>query len=197
MPDLDSIKYHILSIKQFIHNTCLAGSQAKYIIHNTKHRRSKGFTLIELLIVMTIIALLVAAASASWTNAQQKGRDGRRKSDLKGIQQTLELYFQQNGHYPQSSNGKVQCPGSASAIEWGKNFTCDGTTYMNPIPKDPVNSSGYTYYFNATFPNTDGYPLKYTISAKIENDKDPDIKPENLTSCTPQSGGYNYCVNNP
>ena len=190
MPFRNSIKYHVLSIKQFIHNT-------RYIIHDTNQRKSKGFTLIELLIVISIIAILVAAASASWTNAQQKSRDGKRKSDLKGIQQALELYFQQNRQYPDSSNGKILCPGNPTPVEWGKVFSCDSITYMNPLPKDPINSSGYTYYFQSSVVSPAIVPLTYIISAKIENEKDQDIKSENLT-CPPQeSGGYNYCVTNP
>ena len=188
------LKYQFQISKAFLR----ISTNFKSFIGNWKFQ--SAFTLIELLIVITIIAILVAAAGASWTNAQQKSRDGRRKSDLKGIQQALELYFQQNGHYPQSSNdGKLMCPGSASVVEWGKNFTCDGgvTSYMNPLPKDPVNSSGYTYYFESSVVLPAIVPLTYTISAKIENEKDPDIKSENLT-CTPQQpGGYNYCVINP
>ena len=168
----------------------------KYKILNTKYRKAFGFTLIELLIVISIIAILVAAASASWTNAQQKSRDGKRKSDLKGIQQALELYFQQNRQYPDSSNGKILCPGNPTPIEWGKIFSCDSITYMNPLPKDPINSSGYTYYFQSSVVLPAIVPLTYIISAKIVNEKDKDIKSVNLT-CASQSGGYNYCVNNP
>src|SRR3989344_9590535 len=59
----------------------------------------KGFTLIELLVVITIIALLIGAATVSYTKVQQKGRDTKRKSDLKAIQQALEIYYQTYGTY--------------------------------------------------------------------------------------------------
>src|SRR3989344_8054272 len=148
----------------------------KYKILNTKYRKAFGFTLIELLIVISIIAILVAAASASWTNAQQKSRDGKRKSDLKGIQQALELYFQQNNQYPLSTttSGKIRCP-NGSTIDWGKEFTCDGSTtsYMNPLPKDPVNSGGFIYKYDSCVLGASGNPLKYQIEAQLENTKDP------------------------
>jgi len=52
-----------------------------------------AFTLIELLIVITIIAVLLGAISFSYNAAQRKGRDGKRKADLKTVQQALEQYF--------------------------------------------------------------------------------------------------------
>ena len=160
---------------------------------------NKGFTLIELLIVISIIAILVASATYSWRNAQEKGRDGKRKSDLKAVQQALELYFQNNGQYPASANGKIQCnvTGDATIIEWGKEFACTESgqkvTYMQQLPKDPTGKTdpsdlqGESYYY-AT-----GGSLQYTLSAKLENIKDPDLVG---LSCTPQNP-RKYCVINP
>lgn len=67
-------------------------------LHHTyvKH----GFTLIELLVVIAIIGILTTMVTASFTAAQRRARDTARKSDLKAIQQALELYFQANGRYP-------------------------------------------------------------------------------------------------
>ena len=53
----------------------------------------KGFTLIELLVVISIIGILVAVAVASYTGAQIKARDARRRSDMKAIQSTMEQYY--------------------------------------------------------------------------------------------------------
>ena len=54
MPFRNSIKYHVLSIKQFIHNT-------EYKIHNTKQSKSAGFSLIEILLGLIILTLIVIA----------------------------------------------------------------------------------------------------------------------------------------
>ncbi|MCR4324084.1 MAG: prepilin-type N-terminal cleavage/methylation domain-containing protein, partial [Candidatus Curtissbacteria bacterium] len=100
----------------------------------------KGFTLIELLIVMSIIGVMVAAGSSSWMNAQQKGRDGKRKSDAKAVQQALETYLSTNGRYPRSTSGQIICNTGADnnkVIKWGDAFACNGVTYMQQIPKDP------------------------------------------------------------
>src|SRR3990167_11030107 len=53
--------------------------------------KSKGFTLIELLVVIAIIGILASFAIASFTSAQAKGRDSRRKADLDAVSKALEL----------------------------------------------------------------------------------------------------------
>ena len=155
--------------------------------------KPKGFTLIELLIVISIIAILVAAATASWRNAQLKGRDGKRKVDLKATQQALEIYLQANGKYPSASSGQIQCniTGDTTIKSWGASFTCGSTTYMQQLPKDPAYQTATDgYYYSSASPN-----LTYILSAKLENTNDPDIAASALL-CTPQSP-RNFCVVNP
>ena len=53
-----------------------------------------GFTLVELILVMAIIAVLTTFITGGIGSSQVKGRDAQRKSDLKQISQTLELYYQ-------------------------------------------------------------------------------------------------------
>ena len=168
----------------------------------------QGFTLIELLIVISIIALLVAAASVSCSNAQEKGRDGRRKTDLKAVQQALETYLQTNGKYPSSLDGQVQCNIADSSgtvidshiVSWNAQFSCDpdGPGSASPIiyaaqlPQDPVYQIDVNkgYFYNSAAPN-----LTYVLSADIENNNDPD-KVVGGVPCTPQ-GTRDYCVVNP
>ena len=153
-----------------------------------------GFSLIELLVVMTIIAILIGAGTVSYTKAQQRGRDGQRKSDLKRVQAVLEVYIQQNGKYPSSSSGSIQCNvGLPDPLTWGtSNFTCNSITYLKNLPKDPKYQSTTGYYYRSYgSPN----PTSYDISAELENDNDPD-RITGPTPCTPY-GGRDYCVKNP
>lgn len=56
-----------------------------------KHpRRLFGFTLLELLVVISIIGILVAMGVASFSVAQQQGRDARRRADMKSFQNCME-----------------------------------------------------------------------------------------------------------
>lgn len=71
------------------------------MLQKLKNRKAQsGFTLIELLIVIVIIAILAAIAITAFANAQAQARDSQRKSDIEQIQQALELYYADNGHYP-------------------------------------------------------------------------------------------------
>lgn len=154
----------------------------------------RGFTLIELLIVISIIAILVASATASWQNAQMKGRDGKRKVDLKAIQQALETYIQTNGFYPASSNGLIVCnvTGDSTTKTWGGAFTCLSVNYMQQLSADPVYQGATGYYFSSSGTP----PTTYVLSALLENTNDADIPPKATLPCTPQTG-RNYCVVNP
>ena len=189
------------------------------VVHSLKRRVNcqlsivncpSGFSLIELLVVIAIIGLLASFGLVSFTNAQQKGRDGGRKADLKAVQQALELYFQVNGRYPATnSSGEIVCntrytdTGTAldsSAKTWGVNFGCDqGSTtshavemYMQELRKDPTNQLTNGYYYNSN--NTASPPNStYVISANLENSSDPDLAG---LPCTPQPS-RNYCVIQP
>src|SRR3989344_8208732 len=93
-----------MNLPKLVHSSQLTVHSKKNSVNRepiTVNRRSwrLGFTLIELLVVIAIIGILIAAATVSYTKPHQKARDNRRKSDLKSVQQALELYFQQNGKY--------------------------------------------------------------------------------------------------
>jgi len=72
---------------------------------NTKSLKLKavsGFTLIELLIVVAIIGLLASVIIIGLQGAQRGGRDARRISDLRQIQNGLQLYYNSKSKYPDS-----------------------------------------------------------------------------------------------
>ncbi|MFH0749863.1 MAG: prepilin-type N-terminal cleavage/methylation domain-containing protein [Candidatus Gottesmanbacteria bacterium] len=103
----------------------------------------RGFSLIELLIVIAIIAILTAIATASYSTMQKKARDNRRISDMKAIQNGFEQYFADNtSSYPVS----LPC------------FL--GVTYFpNDFPTDPKPGWSYSYYCNGS---------TYCVCAKLE-----------------------------
>jgi len=63
-------------------------------------KEQKGFTLIELLVVIAIIGILAAVVLVSLNSARQKSRDAKRLADIRQIQTALELFYNDNGGYP-------------------------------------------------------------------------------------------------
>lgn len=59
----------------------------------------RGFTLIELMVVVAVVAILVAIAVPSYTEAVRKGKRGQAKSDLVEAAQIAERYRTINNTY--------------------------------------------------------------------------------------------------
>lgn len=134
-----------------------------------------GFTLIELLVVISIIAILTAVATVSYTNVQQKSRDGKRKSDLAAIQQALAVYYQDTGHYPPWDGAGNEQIGwctiiNTSNVTWKADvYDKLVPTFIKQMPKDPVNLGGTGDYFYVK--TAKGH---YQLWAALENSNDPD-----------------------
>ncbi len=63
-------------------------------------KQKPAFTLIELLVVIAIIGLLSTLSVVALSNARARARDATRLSDIKQIQNALNLYWQAAGVYP-------------------------------------------------------------------------------------------------
>lgn len=124
----------------------------------------RGFSLIELLIVVALIGILTAIATASYSTMQKKARDNRRVSDMKAVQQGLEQYFADNGSaYPSPCTGL-------------------GTTYLpNGFPVDPKTKLDYS----VNCPGT-----SYCVCAKLE----VEVGNAAEDCGTPVISGSHYCV---
>lgn len=134
-------------------------------------QRPKGFTLVELLVVMAIIGILAALVVGNFRTTQLKARDAQRKSDLKQLAASLELYFNDYGRYPASAGTLIAgCPTTTqTACSWGSGTFTDGqTTYMKTMVRDPSGSWDYVYQASS-----DGQ--KFRIFTRLENEQDPDI----------------------
>lgn len=139
----------------------------------------KGFTLIELLVVVAIIGVLATLILGSLNSAQAKARDARRVSDIKTIQNALEMYYLDNGTYPtvawRSSNNDTQWSYLESQLGM-------------ELPKDPINETGsvqyspyalaYTYFAHntAAYCNGQAYMLIYNKETETGNSPNDGVR---------------------
>lgn len=136
-------------------------------------KKSRGFTLFELLVSISIIGILVALATVSYSAAQKKARDARRIEDMKSIQTAAEQYYSSASfEYPTSRSGAWTTP--------------DGQTILESYPTDPKPS--WTAY-SATTNTTSAY----CVCARMENTTAGNASDSN---CTFASGGAYFCVKN-
>ncbi|MBI3290674.1 prepilin-type N-terminal cleavage/methylation domain-containing protein [Candidatus Falkowbacteria bacterium] len=105
---------------------------------DNKRKSGAGFTLIELLVVIAIIGLLTTLAVVALNSARQKARDAKRVADVKQIQTSLELYFNDATSYPVVGGPSIlgveyDCLGG-DGLDLG---ACTEPIYMGLIPGNP------------------------------------------------------------
>lgn len=115
--------------------------------------KARGFTLIELLVVIAIIGILASIVLSSLSGAHAHARDAKRVSDLRNLQNALELYQVTNGSYPSTSgNWWGNCSGYGShgitgANGWIPNLA---PTFISSLPLDPKPiPTGYCYLYKS------------------------------------------------
>ena len=126
-----------------------------------KQQYSLGFTLIELLVVISIIGILAALSTVSFTSTQKQARDTKRESDIKQYQNVLENYANSNnGLYPRYSTSI------------GTTTLCSSLG-LSDCPEDPKNSTdtSFAYHYQSDGTGNDGTAsaAKYVLWAKLEN----------------------------
>jgi len=140
-------------------------------------KNKKGFTLFELLVSISIIGILTAIASVSFSSAQKKARDARRMEDMASVAKAAESFYAVNSaSYPTSNT----TPWLATGI---------GDTILANFPSDPKGES-YTQY-TYTHPTGDDY--SFCACALVENENNANSTDSN---CTFETGGDYYCVRN-
>lgn len=127
----------------------------------------RGFTLLELLVVISIIAILITISTVSFTTAQKKGRNSRRRSDMRAVQNAFEQYYSMNGGYTNS------CAAMASTLGAG-------------LPSDPRNLDPQIYAYSC--PDEATYCACANLEAETGN--------SDSASCTYAGGGTKsyFCV---
>lgn len=135
----------------------------------------RGFTLIELLVVIGIIGLLATFAVVQLSGSAAKARDARRKSDLKGLQKALELYYSDNNAYPLTGVGVWWgvCGTYGSKATSGANGYVPNLApkYIGTLPIDPEQAS---MPVNACYLYRSDDAQQYKILTYLTADTTPD-----------------------
>jgi general secretion pathway protein G len=119
-------------------------------------KSKRGFTLIELLVVIAIIGLLSTLSILALNSARARSRDAKRISDVRQIQTALEMYYNDNADYPDSTASLAP-------------------TYIKAVPTPPTPIDGgscpviqpsYTYVVaGSVAAGTRTYTLNYCLGA--------------------------------
>lgn len=151
-----------------------------------KWKIQSAFTLIELLIVISIIGILAALITASFTASQRQARDVNRKSDLAQYRTALESFASANGGlYPYMSGdgGTPILPVCEAAL----------TGYTNTCPQDPSSpDKWYVYYSDGPPGSGVGSPVATKYLMYVANGLEADTS--TWVVC---SGGTSGLVANP
>jgi len=98
----------------------------------------KSFTLIEILVSATIISLLAAFATISYSQITKQSRDAKRKIDLEQVRAALEIYRSNENIYPIGSGWTTVLNSLTTPV-----------IYIQSLPEDPKKAN-YTYYYIST-----------------------------------------------
>lgn len=159
----------------------------------------KSFTLLELLIVISLIALLAAAAFALINPQRQieKSWDTRRKNDLSQLQKVLEDFYNDKNCYPKPAEVCYDPTVNPTCQICGLRSTpLPISPYLSNLPCDPQQSlKPFLYQVDSIT-----CPRWYRVFSKISNTSDPVINQVGCgTGCGPASDptGYQYYISSP
>jgi prepilin-type N-terminal cleavage/methylation domain-containing protein len=117
-------------------------------INNKKLNPVSGFTLIELMVVISIIGLLAATLFTSTRAIHELARDNTRVADMHNIRTAINLFYNDNGRFPDEANDGVSNSGEFIGV--GDDIDSVLAPYIDPVPRDPLHDG--TLYFYAYDP---------------------------------------------
>lgn len=120
-------------------------------------RHSGGFTLLEIIVNIAIIAILLAIAIPAYTIFKDKANTGKAKSDLRAIQNAVELLASDTDKWPggivvglinKKKISDLSKKASGLITEDSKKFSNWAGPYIESIPKDPWDRD---YFFEGDY----------------------------------------------
>lgn len=97
--------------------------------------RNRGFTLIEVMVVVVILGILAAIIVPRIMGRDEEARRTKAAVDIKGIEQSLNLYKLDNGTYPSTEQGLEALVKKPETGAIPKKWKEGG--YLSKLPVDP------------------------------------------------------------
>ncbi len=97
--------------------------------------RRAGFTLIELIVVMVILGLLASLVLPKFAARQEQARRSTTIAQIGLVEDALELYMQDNGKYPSTTQGLEALVTEPTAPPKPRKWM----GYMKQLPRDGWN----------------------------------------------------------
>lgn len=98
-------------------------------------QKIRGFTLIEIMVVVVIIGILGALVVPTIIGRTDDARATAARSDLRAIDNALNLYRLDNFHYPSTDQGLEALVSPPGGHPEAKNWDPNG--YLPELPRDP------------------------------------------------------------
>lgn len=99
------------------------------------YKRSKGFTLIEIMVVIVIIGILASVLVPRLIERPEQARIIKAKQDILTLENALELYKLDNGHYPSNEQSLKALVKKPTTPPIPQNWKSEG--YIKKLQNDP------------------------------------------------------------
>jgi general secretion pathway protein G len=138
-----------------------------------RRKCSRGFTLVEIMIVLAILVLLLAMVGPRLLKTQEKADQKITLTQIKTMQQALDMYKVDNRTYPSSEEGLkalLEKPADeARSTAWDGPYLSEAT-----LPVDPWGNS-YRYEYPPTSGNSRDMPNIWSAGPDGKDNTEDDI----------------------